>query len=285
MKYLFAVNPNSGKKKALSRMTELEVLLKKDELDYMIYLTTPTYYAKELRDIIIANGITHVFAVGGDGTAHEVLNAVVGLDVKFGVIPFGSGNDFARTLGIKRSLTDIYAMIKRDRTKKIDIGRFQDRYFLNYLSFGFDVAICRNAYRFRNLIGVAYVLSFFFTLFHFRSRPLIVEGKRDRYAMISIFNGKYFGGGITVNPEGQVDDGKLNLLSLKRTTNFHLFWYFAKMFFGKRLKPSKRVTKKEVETFHFEIEDTLVAGVDGEFYEFNEPFDVSIIPQAVTCIY
>lgn len=285
MKYLFAVNPNSGKRKAVERMKELQHLLDQENYDYMIYQTTPTYYAEELREIIIENEITHVFAVGGDGTAHEVLNAVVGLEVNFGIIPFGSGNDFARTMNIKRSITYVFEMIKKDRTKKIDIGKFGDRYFINYLSFGFDVRICRNAQKFRRWMGAAYVLAFFFTLFHFKSRDLVIEGKKDRYAMAAIYNGKFVGGGISVNREGSVDDGRLNVLTIKRASNFRLFFYFAKMFFGRSLKPSKRVTKRLVDTYHIEIDTPLVAGVDGEFYTFEESFDVEIIPQAVRFVY
>lgn len=285
MKYLFAVNPISGKRKAVQRMKKLEVILKEEQLDYMIYMTKPAQYAKELREIIIHNGITHVFAVGGDGTAHEVLNAVVGLDVKYGIIPFGSGNDFARTMKIKRSIPAIWDMIKRNRSKPIDIGQFGDRYFINYLSFGFDVAILRNSRKFRRLATLGYIVAFFFTVFHFRSRKLKVEGNNDRYAMTSIFNGKYIGGGISLNPDGKVADGKFNLLTIKRASNFHLFWYFAKMFFGLRLKPSKRVQKKDIERFRFEIDEPFIAGVDGELYEFREPFDVVLIPNAIQFIY
>src|SRR5690554_315920 len=104
MKYLFAVNPVSGKNKAKAKMKRLALILRENKFNFMLYETKPYQYADDLRKVIVENNITHVFAVGGDGTAHEVLNSVVGLDVYFGVILFGSGNDFARVLKLPKKI-------------------------------------------------------------------------------------------------------------------------------------------------------------------------------------
>lgn len=120
MKYLFAVNPVSGKGKTKKRMKRLEVRLKEHQLNYILYETKPYHYAQDLQKIIIEEEVTHVFAVGGDGTAHEVLNAVVGLEVNFGIIPFGSGNDFARNFKLPKKINKVMDMILRNETQMID---------------------------------------------------------------------------------------------------------------------------------------------------------------------
>jgi len=175
MKYLFVVNPVSGKSKAKKKMNKLADLLRVHHYDFMIYESQPYQYAHDLRDMIVKYEMTHVFAVGGDGTAHEVLNAVVGLPVTFGVIPFGSGNDFARMLRLPKKIKEVFHLIETNHTEKIDIGQVEDRYFLNYISFGFDVAICQSAQKYRKFAfgGAAYLFGFFDTLFNYFPNDIV----------------------------------------------------------------------------------------------------------------
>lgn len=286
MKYLFAVNPVSGKNRAIKKMNKLAEILKKNHFDFMIYETQPYKYAHDLRTIIEQNDITHVFAVGGDGTAHEVVNAVVGLDVYFGVIPFGSGNDFARMLKLPKKMKKVLNMIKKDHHQVIDVGQFGDRYFLNYISFGFDVAICQSSQKYKkiSLGGSAYLFGFFDTLFKFKTRKMHINAFSEQAYLATIHNGKYYGGGMKINPLAELNDGVFDFCAIRAISKLKLLMLFPSVFIGKHFNFRKLVHYETNHHFDIQVNERVIAGVDGEFYYFNEPFEVKVVKQAVKMI-
>lgn len=287
MKYLFAVNPVSGKNKAKGKMKRLEVLLKKHNINYMLYETKPCHYASELREKIIENNITHVFAVGGDGTAHEVLNAVVGLDVYYGVIPFGSGNDFARSLGLPKKIKKIFKMIQNNDSILIDAGKAGERYFVNYISFGIDVEILKNSYKVKRFIrgGLAYVLSVIITLIKYKCQKYTINDKSNDLYLATIHNGKYYGGGMKINPFAEVNDGLLDLCKVRKISRFKFITLFPSVFSGKHYKFKKIVSFESKRHFLVEALDEIIScGMDGELYELKTPIEISIVPKCVKMI-
>ena len=115
--------------------------------DFEIAETSPAHSARELAAIAIGNGAKTVMAAGGDGTLGEVLGAVYGTGAQLGVLPLGTGNDFARTLGIGADLDRAIATLIRGHRRTIDIGRAlygeQSRLFLNIAGCGFDSLVAR----------------------------------------------------------------------------------------------------------------------------------------------
>jgi diacylglycerol kinase (ATP) len=170
-----------------------------------------------------------IVVVGGDGTVHEALNGLLTSTKRFrlGVIPTGSGNDFARNLGVplepERALASLGA-----RSRAIDVGmfRFRDtagttvrRYFVNSLSMGLSARANRLAVRIRPLIGgtARYRLSAIMGLLsapspHFR---ITADGRTllDGPALnLTFANGGRFGGGLPISPDSAPDDGVLELV-------------------------------------------------------------------------
>ncbi len=287
MKYLFAVNPVSGKNKAKVKMNELAILLRENHFDFLIYETQPYQYAGDLRSIIIESEITHVFAVGGDGTAHEVLNAVVGLDVFFGIVPFGSGNDFARVLKLPHKINKIYEMIKKNNYTVIDVGKIKDRYFLNYISFGFDVAILKKSLKYKKFFhgGLAYLFSVISSLVTYKCKVYKINDSVDKFYLSTIHNGKFYGGGMKINPFSEVNDGLLNLCTVKKMARMKLLFLFPSVFSGKHFKFKKVVKFETGRNFNVEVDDEVVTcGIDGELYEFNSPIEISILSESVKMI-
>lgn len=287
MKYLFAVNPVSGNNKAKVKMNELAILLRENQFDFLIYETQPYHYAVDLRSIIIENEITHVFAVGGDGTAHEVLNAVVGLDVFFGVIPFGSGNDFARVLKLPNKINKVFEMIKKNNFTIIDVGKVKDRYFLNYISLGFDVAILQKSLKFKKIFhsGLAYLFSVISSLVTYKCKVYTINDSVDKYYLLTIHNGKFYGGGMKINPFSEINDGLLNLCTVKKMNRIKLLFLFPSVFSGKHFKFKKLVKFETGRKFLVEVEnDVVTCGIDGELYEFNSPIKINIVAESVKMI-
>lgn len=282
MKYLFAVNPASGKGKTKKRMNKLLARLEADRVEYVLYETQPYHYADDLRKIIIAEQPTHVFAVGGDGTAHEVLNAVVGLDVIFGVIPFGSGNDFARVLKLPRKIDAVYDMIKQNRTSRIDVGQFgPNRYFLNYLSLGIDVAIVKEAEKYKTLGKFSYLLAVFKVLVAYKVTRMHINDFNDDAFLAAIHNGKYYGGGMKINPEAIVDDGLLNLVVVKKIPKLKFTLFFPTVIKGSHIRLKQIVVTETTTDYQINITEPTMIGVDGEFYYYSEPFVVTTLKAGV----
>lgn len=287
MKYLFAVNPVSGKNKARKKMNRLAALLRKHKFNFMLYETKPYHYANDLRKVIIENNITHVFAVGGDGTAHEVLNSIIGLDVYYGVIPFGSGNDFARLLKLPKKRDKILRMLQNNDSIEIDVGKAGERYFVNYISFGFDVEILKKSYKIKKVIrsGIAYIFSLLSTLITYKCQNYNIDNKSEKIYLATIHNGKYYGGGMKINPFAEINDGLLDLCVVKKMSRLKLLTLFPSVFSGKHYKFKKIVSFKSRRNFTIENENkTISCGMDGELYELQSPIEVTIVPRCVKMI-
>ena len=92
----------------------------------------------------IEDGATTIVVVGGDGTTGNVANAILnsGRDVRLAVLPAGTGNDFAKSLGTsKASIRTVAEAAVAEGNIRADVGRIEDRYFMNCVGFGFDVAV------------------------------------------------------------------------------------------------------------------------------------------------
>ncbi len=214
-KHVFILNPQAGFKKT-KQMKEL--IQKTFGKLAEIRLTERAGHATEIAREYTGSTI---YAVGGDGTANEVMCGTVGSTNTLCVIPQGSGNDFVRTLYAKISgkhdPKKILNKIKDFTRRNIDCGKANDGFFMNIASVGFDAEVVRNSERYKNKPGlrrISYILSMFYTIFHYHGTDL--EGEIDgvpfqqKSLLFCIANGKYYGGGIKIAPEAVIDDGKLD---------------------------------------------------------------------------
>ncbi len=167
----------------------------------------------------IADGATTIVCLGGDGTCGNVANAILhsNANVRFGVIPGGTGNDFAKTLGVTSTpLAEIARMATEPSDFRIDVGRVDDRFFLNSCGFGFDVAVVQGLARTRWLKGNGiYVYTALRQLLGFRGlniaiRSLAADHERSLYMMLVIANAPHFGGTFIIAPAADVTDGELD---------------------------------------------------------------------------
>ncbi|ERJ11530.1 diacylglycerol/lipid kinase family protein [Haloplasma contractile] len=286
MRYLFAVNPASGKGKALLKMEKLKRYLDQDGFDYMTFQTKPTHYASKLRTLILTESITHVFAVGGDGTASEVLNAIIGLDVLFGIIPFGTGNDFARLLKIPNKTKEVFNMIKKNHSDYIDVGKANDQYFLNYISFGLDAEISHNSEKYKRFMpgGSAYVVGLFKTLFKYKPTRLSINNHEEELILTTIHNGTYYGGGMKISPYAKLDDGLFELCVIKGVSKFKLLFIFPTIFSGKHVHFKQYVSFKQNDHYTIVPQEEVMMGIDGETVKINESITVETIKKTVKLI-
>jgi len=167
----------------------------------------------------IADGATTIVCVGGDGTSANVANAILhsNANVRLGVIPAGTGNDFAKTLrATSTPFDEIARLAVAQSDDRMDVGRVDDRFFLNSCGFGFDVAVVQGLAKSRWLKGKGvYVYTALRQLLGFRGlniaiRSLAADHERALYMMIVIANAPHFGGTFVIAPSAKVTDGELD---------------------------------------------------------------------------
>lgn len=166
-----------------------------------------------------------VIAVGGDGTAHGVANGILAAgaaDVQFGVVPVGSGNDFAKLLQlapgpIEPNLTRVLA----GGVRRFDVGRALDEYFINGLGIGFDAEVVRQLARIRRLRGFSlYLAAVCRTFVGFRAPFLDLHAAEHRengeLMMLEISIGTTVGGGFRITPDATPDDGLFDVCVIRK---------------------------------------------------------------------
>lgn len=167
----------------------------------------------------IGDGATTIVCVGGDGTSANIANAILhsNANVRLGVIPAGTGNDFAKTLrATSTPFDDIARLAVAQSDDRMDVGRVEDRFFLNSCGFGFDVAVVQGLAKSRWLKGNGvYVYTALRQLLGFRGlniaiRSLAAEHERALYMMLVIANAPHFGGTFVIAPSAIVTDGELD---------------------------------------------------------------------------
>ncbi len=266
--WLLITNPTSGSGKGAKVGKLARQYLLSRKIDFVEILEDSQENSeKALIQALNAGTITGVFLVGGDGFIHQVVQHLVPANIPLCVIPAGTGNDFARTLGYP---LDNYQEIIENALKNspvtIDVGQVGKRYFVNILSTGFDSLVNERANRITWIRGpmkynVAMVaeLPFFTPLtYHFT-----VDGvKFSKEAMlIAVANGISYGGGMKVCPEATWNDGLFDIMILEPVSKFEFLRVFPRVFKG------THITHPQVSIIRgksIEIECDAIAYADGE---------------------
>ena len=172
-----------------------------------------------LAEEAVRRGFRRIVAVGGDGTWSNVANAILrtGVPAKLGLVPGGTGCDLAKTLGIPpRDVAGCCRIVLEGAFRTIDVGKIEDKHFLNIAGFGYDVAVLEDSWNVAYLEGSAlYLYCAVRQLGSYRGFSLEMEadgqalGKVD-LLMLIVANARIFGGGFHVAPHADVGDGKLD---------------------------------------------------------------------------
>jgi YegS/Rv2252/BmrU family lipid kinase len=178
---------------------------------------------KHLCDTILSyqNEIDLVIVGGGDGTLNAAVDAVVETQLPLGILPLGTANDLARTLGIPNSVTEACKIIAAGQLRQIDLGWVNGKYFFNVASLGLSVKITQRLTKeVKRRWGIfAYATTALQVIWE--SRPFGAEirinnkSMRVKTVQIAVGNGRYYGGGMAVAHDATIDDQRLDLYSLE----------------------------------------------------------------------
>ncbi|MCK4529003.1 diacylglycerol kinase family lipid kinase [candidate division WOR-3 bacterium] len=278
------VNPaaNRGKPKPMFR--RLEKLLKHREISYSYYFTEFPGHATQLADRVISRGVENLIVFGGDGTYNEVVNGCFGKNVKLGLIPAGSCNDFIKEIGPWQGLNSFLDSIEADNTILIDAGRMNNRIFLNNIGVGFDAQVINDMIK-RNLkTNLGYVLMVLKNLFEFDNFKAHISSTKEsadyELMMLTINNGTTYGGGFKIAPEADIHDGLLDVCLIGYMNRVKFILNFSKVYSGTHLEIDG-VSYWKTEKVNVEFDRGLPVQVDGELLpeEINS-IEVEILPEA-----
>ncbi len=301
--HLLIVNPISGRGFAGRALPEIEKHLRGYGVKYQVAFTERSWHAAELAEQGARQGYEVIVAVGGDGTANEVLNGLMRArqagyeQVALGLLAVGTGNDFAAGMGIPPGVRAGCRVLAENYRRRVDVGRLeggdypQGRYFGNGIGVGFDAATGFVAARIRFVRGLLlYLLAALETIFIYYKPPTVRLVFDDQEIvqpslMISIMNGRRMGGGFLFAPQAEVTDGLFDLCiasSASRLRILQLIPYFLK---------GTQATQKEVRTGRARnvevvaVEGTLPIHCDGETVCYaGHSLRAELLTGAIECV-
>jgi diacylglycerol kinase (ATP) len=287
MRHLFIINPKAGEGKTKDIIPLIEKICRKEAIDYIIEITERVGHAKEIAENYTSKEFMRVYSVGGDGTLNEVLNGMAESDSCLAVIPCGSGNDFVRSLTDKENIEEILnASIKRE-FELLDLGKCNNKYFINIASVGLDAEIVYNAIKLKRLPLIpskfAYLLSIFTTVFGYKSKNLNIQlddvNIFEKTLITAVANGKYYGGGMKVAPRAELCDGNLEICHVKEASPLKIIRLFPKLIKGIH-DTIKEVTFYKAKKIRIQCQEEISVNIDGELFRAKD-ISLEIVPKAI----
>jgi len=230
MHTLVILNPWAGRGRGAQSKGALLRGLADAGIDFELAETTGPGHATGLARAAAEQGAERIIVAGGDGTIHEVANAILSLPrapdgataAALGVIPLGTGNDFAKLLGVHKLPPGVAAArLAAARADRFDVGRVQGEYFDNIFGVGFDVEVVRQANRITRLKGVAvYLAAIYRTFATFRAPVLMVRcaehTETGALMMLAVTIGVCGGGSFYIAPRADPKDGWLDVCLVRK---------------------------------------------------------------------
>ncbi|GEB34274.1 MULTISPECIES: diacylglycerol/lipid kinase family protein [Brevibacillus] len=252
----FIVNPVAGNGKGKRIWERIEPAVSGLGAVFVVRETSGDGSAEKLaKEMIEKEGVNKIIAVGGDGTVHGVLNGIYqsGQSCKFGLVPAGSGNDFARAHGIATNpVVAVERVLSETAEKRIDLMWMNGRVAANSIGAGFDAQVARatdqakykawlNRWR---LGGLAYVISVLRELRKFQRSNLVmqVDGqviKMEAAWLVTAANIPNYGGGMKICPMAVANDGWADICVVSNASCGELLRAFAKIYFGSHIHHPK----------------------------------------------
>jgi YegS/Rv2252/BmrU family lipid kinase len=265
---------------ALKQLKKLDFDLQEESMD------NPQHLPELIRRY--QNRVDLVIIGGGDGTLNAAADALVETQLPLGILPLGTANDLARTLGIPNSLPEACEIIAKGQVRRIDLGWVNGKHFFNVASMGLSVQITeRLTKETKRRWGIfAYAITALQALW--KARPfraeIRIEGEsiRVKTVQIAVGNGRYYGGGMAVAHDATIDDRRLDLYSLELKHWWQIIALLPAMRGGRHTAfPGVRALRgQKIQVY---TSKPRPINTDGEITTYT-PADFRVIPQALAVL-
>lgn len=287
------LNPVAGRGRAGKRLDGIVTILSAADFTVDVYRSSAVGdLEQQVYERCIA-GAQKIIVAGGDGSIHEAVNGIMraGAQARLGVIPTGTGNDFAKACNISldwRKATRSLARRVHDDTpyRCIDVGRMNDRWFANGAGVGFDAKVTKIARSFRWPIGdLVYLLAIFRCMIDGIATPTLTITSDDLswdgpVTLTSISNGPWIGGMFHIAPMARNDDGRLELLVAGPVTRRRVLALLPKLIRGRHLGEPE-ITHAAVRRVTIEASAPIPWHLDGEVGDDESRYELELVPGAL----
>jgi YegS/Rv2252/BmrU family lipid kinase len=283
------LNPRAGRGKGEGLEQKLADTARAEGWEVLVRTTRRAGEEADLAAHARDTGWPIVVAAGGDGTVHHVVNGLLAdgpTDVTLAHVPVGTGNDYARSLGLRpapveRNLPKVLS----GKLRRFDVGRVIGEYFVNGMGVGFDAEVVRQTLRMSHLSGfVLYLVAVYKTFGSFDPPDLEVESRefrqRARMMMLAVDIGTTVGGGFRMTPDAVLDDGLFDVCLIRRVGLGRFLRYVPRVARGTH-GPIPEVTMFRTERIRVTgLSGPLAMQVDGELrYPSDDTVEVTILPR------
>lgn len=289
---LVIVNPTAGGGRAARLIPWLrERLARRPEVE--LYVTRRPGDAEARASGALRAGNDRVVAVGGDGTVQEVVNGLVeaSAPAQLGVLPVGTGNDLARSLGLPSDPAAAWTVAIGRSVRTLDLGRArngddEERWFASAAGIGFDaqVAATMAARRGGRFSRAGYLLTTLAELRRFSNRRvrLVLDGETiERDVMfVAIANGAYYGGGMRIAPDARTDDGHLDVCIVGDITRLTALRELPNLYRGTHVR-NRAVSMHRAHALTIVADDPTRIHLDGEPFG-SLPLSVALVAGALS---
>lgn len=297
MKTLLVRNPVAGQRDVEDDLRRVLSYLAERGWDVSVRLTERQGHATELAREAAAQGYDMVVAVGGDGTIGEVAEGLVGTTTTLGVLPVGTGNQWAHMLDLpvwspvyRSALLDASRILVEGDHRRIDVGKADEHYFVMWCGIGFDAQVAQDVEPHRearrNLGNLTYFVVAVAEAFFMRGTrtTVVVDGRALRYRamLVVIANAQLYGASFKLAPEARLDDGLLDIFVFRGSNLIDVFWHYALLALG-RHAGSRGLDVLRGRNVYVLTEDTLPTHVDGNPVG-TTPLSVEVIPRALSVV-
>lgn len=290
---LVIVNPVAGKGKTVEMLPQLSQFFGQHQET----IKTKIVISKQKGDITAKAkkhyhlGYREFIAVGGDGTLSELINAFdfeKTKDITIGIIPYGSGNDFIKTMYQSYNLSNLLMSIVSNQTKVIDIGCVNKYNYINSCTFGIDGPIIQTTDKLKKRMpgSLAYLMSTLYAGSFFKAQEVKVTIDEKVYfgkiLIMAANNGKYIGGGMNICPQAELDSQYLEICLIKDISKMKFLKNVNKIYQG-RLNEIPEVKYLRCKKAAIEVlnnEKQYIINTDGNLVG-ETPAEIKIIEKAV----
>ena len=234
-------------------------------------------------------GYDTVFAAGGDGTVNDVASGLVGRQIPLGIIPMGTGNGLARSLGIPFTADKLNEMFSKNKTIAIDVGKIASNFFMATAGIGYDAVIANEFNKQeksdRSMVTYIYIA----VKKYFTKKPenlvLIADGKKliRKVFALTLANVSQYGGGALIAPQASPESGTLYAVLLPKLSVFKTIPMIVKLYKG-TINEIDDIEYIEFKNLKIKRENDGLYHCDGEAFEGNATLNAEVIPQALQAI-
>ncbi|ADV49093.1 diacylglycerol kinase catalytic region [Cellulophaga algicola DSM 14237] len=232
-----------------------------------------------------------IVACGGDGTINEVASCLVGIAIPLGIIPIGSGNGLASNLKIPKNLRKALAVIRSNRTIKMDVGKINNRFFFSNTGVGFDAEVIKHYESKKKRSFLGYVYACLTSIKKIEHQETIEISFNNEIRIINPFiilisNSNEMGYHLSLTPKASLQDGLLDVLIISKINRLKIFWLGILVLIGKInwLNEAKNYQVKALELSRND-QSFLESQIDGEFHKLEkDSIKITVIEKALSVL-